>query len=145
MTTPFVENIVDLQDWNWGDLEDSSVTVDYVSDGAPDDSEIRVDAVGFSKISSTMVFIENSKAIHEISEQNMPVLDFGPYDGQVSGLVTESCGLTPEEGTQGVLDFDVEVPYDQELGRIHVFGEGNYTIEAMSQGQTSMEDYETIF
>ena len=73
----------------------------------------------------------------------MPVLDFGPYDGQVSGLVTESCGLTPEEGTQGFWTFDVEVPYDQELGRIHVFGEGNYTIEAMSQGQTSMEDYET--
>ena len=27
--------------WNWGDLEDASLTVDYVSDGAPDDSEIR--------------------------------------------------------------------------------------------------------
>ena len=144
MTTPFVENIVDLQDWNWSDLEDSSVTVDYVSDGAPDDSEIRVDAVGIRvKYHQPWYSFETVKAIHEISEQNMPVLDFGPYDGQVSGLVTESCGLTPEEGTQGFWTFDVEVPYDQELGRIHVFGEGNYTIEAMSQGQTSMEDYET--
>ena len=41
-----MENIDDLQEWNWDDLEDASVTVDYVSDGAPDDSEIRVDAVG---------------------------------------------------------------------------------------------------
>tara|TARA_B100001142_G_scaffold90972_1_gene92840 strand:- start:10466 stop:12838 length:2373 start_codon:yes stop_codon:yes gene_type:complete len=144
MTTPLVENIDDLQDWNWDDLEDASVTVDYVSDGAPDDSEIRVDAVGIRvKYHQPWYSFETVKAIHEIAGQSMPVLDFGPYDGEISGLLTESCGLTPEEGVDGFWSFDVEVPYDQELGRIHVFGEGNYTIEAMPQGQTSMEDYET--
>ncbi len=144
MTTPLVENIDDLQEWTWGDLEDASVTIDYVSDGAPDDSEVQVDAVGIRvKYHQPWYSFETVKAIHEIAGQTMPVLDFGPYDGQVSGLVTESCGLTPEESTQGFWTFDVEVPYDQELGRIHVFGEGNYTIEAMPQGQTSMEDYET--
>ena len=144
MTTPLVENIDDLQDWNWDDLEDASVTVDYVSDGAPDDSEIRVDAVGIRvKYHQPWYSFETVKAIHEIAGQSMPVLDFGPYDGEISGLLTESCGLTPEEGLDGFWSFDVEVPYDQELGRIHVFGEGNYTIEAMPQGQTSMEDYET--
>ena len=144
MTTPLVENIDDLQDWNWDDLEDASVTVDYVSDGAPDDSEIRVDAVGIRvKYHQPWYSFETVKAIHEIAGQSIPVLDFGPYDGEISGLLTESCGLTPEEGVDGFWSFDVEVPYDQELGRIHVFGEGNYTIEAMPQGQTSMEDYET--
>ena len=119
-------------------------TVDYVSDGAPDDSEIRVDAVGIRvKYHQPWYSFETVKAIHEIAGQSMPVLDFGPYDGEISGLLTESCGLTPEEGVDGFWSFDVEVPYDQELGRIHVFGEGNYTIEAMPQGQTSMEDYET--
>ncbi|MEC9120929.1 MAG: hypothetical protein VYC33_06375, partial [Candidatus Thermoplasmatota archaeon] len=144
MTTPLVENIDDLQEWNWDDLEDASVTVDYVSDGAPDDSEIRVDAVGIRvKYHQPWYSFETVKAIHEIAGQSMPVLDFGPYDGEISGLLTESCGLTPEEGVDGFWSFDVEVPYDQELGRIHVFGEGNYTIEAMPQGPTSMEDYET--
>ena len=127
MTTPLVVNIDNLQTWAWSDLADSSVTVDYVSDGAPDDSEVRVDAVGIRvKYHQPWYSFETVKAIHEIASQNMPVLDFGPYDGQVSGLVAESCGLTPEEGTQGLWTFDVEVPYDQELGRIHVFGEGNF-------------------
>jgi len=144
MTTPLVVNIDNLQTWTWSDLADSSVTVDYVSDGAPDDSEVRVDAVGIRvKYHQPWYSFETVKAIHEIASQNMPVLDFGPYDGQVSGLVAESCGLTPEEGTQGLWTFDVEVPYDQELGRIHVFGEGNFTIEAMPQGQTSIENYQT--
>ena len=144
MTTPLVENIDNLQEWNWDDLEDASVTVDYVSDGAPDDSEIRVDAVGIRvKYHQPWYSFETVKAIHEIAGQSMPVLDFGPYDGEISGLLTESCGLTPEEGVDGFWTFDVEVPYDQELGRIHVFGEGNYTIEAMPQGHTSVEDYET--
>tara|TARA_B100001750_G_C15490148_1_gene590781 strand:- start:181 stop:2022 length:1842 start_codon:yes stop_codon:yes gene_type:complete len=144
MTTPLVVNIDNLQTWAWSDLADSSVTVDYVSDGAPDDSEVRVDAVGIRvKYHQPWYSFETVKAIHEIASQNMPVLDFGPYDGQVSGLVAESCGLTPEEGTQGLWTFDVEVPYDQELGRIHVFGEGNFTIEAMPQGQTSIENYQT--
>ena len=143
MTTPLVVNIDNLQTWAWSDLADSSVTVDYVSDGAPDDSEVRVDAVGIRvKYHQPLYSFETVKAIHEIASQNMPVLDFGPYDGQVSGLVAESCGLTPEEGTQGLWTFDVDVPYDQELGRIHVFGEGNFTIEAMPQGQTSIENYQ---
>ena len=143
MTTPLVVNIDNLQTWTWSDLADSSVTVDYVSDGAPDDSEVRVDAVGIRvKYHQPWYSFETVKAIHEIASQNMPVLDFGPYDGQVSGLVAESCGLTPEEGTQGLWTFDVDVPYDQELGRIHVFGEGNFTIEAMPQGQTSIENYQ---
>ena len=144
MTTPLIENIDDLQEWNWDDLEDASVTVDYVSDGAPDDSEIRVDAVGIRvKYHQPWYSFETVKAIHEITGLTMPVLDFGPYDGEISGLLTESCGLTPEEGEEGLWSFDVEVPYNQELGRIHVYGEGNYTIEATPRGQTSMEDYET--
>ena len=144
MTTPLVENIDHLQEWNWGDLEDAYVTLDYVSDGAPDDSEIRVDAVGIRvKYHQPWYSFETVKAIHEIADLSMPVLDFGPYDGEISGLLTESCGLTPEEGVEGIWNFDVEVPYDQELGRIHVFGEGNYTIESMPQGHTSVEYYET--
>lgn len=144
MTTPMVENMDDLQEWTWSDLADSTVIVDYVSDGAPDDSEVRVDAVGIRvKYHQPWYSFETAKAIHEIEGQSLPVLDFGPYDGTHSGLSVENCGLTPDSGTQGTWDFEVEVPYDQELGRIHVFGEGNFTIEAMPQGHTSMENFQT--
>ena len=34
------------------------------------------------------------KATHELNGHGMPVLDFGPYDGDINGLVAESCGLT---------------------------------------------------
>ncbi|MDC0184234.1 hypothetical protein OAJ45_04465, partial [Candidatus Poseidoniales archaeon] len=144
MTTPIVENIDNLQEWTWSDLADSTIVVDYVSDGAPDDSEVRVDAVGIRvKYHQPWYSFETVKAIHEKSGQSLPVLDFGPYDGTHSGLSVENCGLTPDSGTQGTWDFEVEVPYDQELGRIHVFGEGNFTIEAMPQGHTSMENFQT--
>ena len=99
MTTPIVENIDNLQEWTWSDLADSTIVVDYVSDGAPDDSEVRVDAVGIRvKYHQPWYSFETVKAIHEKSGQSLPVLDFGPYDGTHSGLSVENCGLTPDSG-----------------------------------------------
>ncbi len=144
MDNPMVVSMDDLQAWTWSDLGNSSVTVDYVSNGAPDDSEVRVDAVGIRvKYHQPWYSFETARASHSVSGLSMPVLDFGPYDGIHAGLSVENCGLTPDEGTQGTWDFNVEVPYDQELGRIHVFGEGNYTIEAMPQGHTSIENFQS--
>ena len=144
MSTPLVENIDDLQAWSWNDLGDSSITLDYVSDGAPDDSEIRVDAVGVRvKYHQPWYSFETVKATTSIHGQNMPVIDFGPYDGVVTGLVPETCGLTPETNLEGIWEMTVEVPYGQQLGRIHVFGEGNFTIEATPQGETALEEWRT--
>ena len=144
MDNPMVVSMDGLQAWTWSDLGNSSVTVDYVSNGAPDDSEVRVDAVGIRvKYHQPWYSFETARASHSVSGLSMPVLDFGPYDGIHAGLSVENCGLTPDEGTQGTWDFNVEVPYDQELGRIHVFGEGNYTIEAMPQGHTSIENFQS--
>ena len=144
MDNPMVVSMDGLQAWTWSDLGNSSVTVDYVSNGAPDDSEVRVDAVGIRvKYHQPWYSFETARASHSVSGLSMPVLDFGPYDGIHADLSVENCGLTPDEGTQGTWDFNVEVPYDQELGRIHVFGEGNYTIEAMPQGHTSIENFQS--
>ena len=143
MTTPLIVDMDNLYQWTWADLSSSSITVDYVSDGAPDDSEVRVDAVGIRvKYHQPWYSFETVKAIHQISDLSMPVIDINPYEGEIQSLSIESCGLTPNSGTQGTWDFNVEVPYDQELGRIHVFGEGNFTIEAMPQGHTSMENFQ---
>lgn len=133
MTTPMVESMDGLQEWTWSDLEAATVIVDYVSDGAPDDSEVRVDAVGIRvKYHQPWYSFETVKAIHEISGQSMPYIEFGPYDGEQHGLNVESCGLTRDIGGVGIWEFNVSPPQDQELGRIHVFGSGNWTIESPS-------------
>ena len=145
MNNPLVLPLDDLAQWTWELAEGAYVTIDYVSQGGgSDDSEVRVDAVGMrAKYLQPWYSFENVKATHNLIGYGMPVLDFGPYDGVVSGLATENCGLTNGEGVPGVWDFTVPVPYNQELGRVHVFGNGNFTIEAMPQGHTSVENWRT--
>ena len=144
MNNPLVLELDEEADWNWNMAQGAQFTIDYVSTGTSDDSEVRVDAVGLRvKYQMPWYSFENVFANHEVSVSEVPVLDFGPYDGIHAGLSVENCGLIPEEDTQGTWDFNVEVPYGQELGRIHVLGGGNYTIEAMPQGHTSIENFQS--
>ena len=130
MDNPLVISLDDLVDWDWEKLEGTQFTIDYVSDNSgPDDSEVRVDAVGLKvKYHQPWYSFENSKAEHVVSEIESPVLDFGPYDGQTVGLDQKTCGLEPEGDGESYWVFDVEVPPEQRLGRIHVYGTGNHTI-----------------
>ncbi len=129
MTTPLVISMDNLEDWTWNLLESSSVTVDYVSDGAPDDSEVRIDAIGIRVTHHQPWFsFETVKAQHSIIGNPMPVLDYGPYDGTTQGLSVDSCGLTTIGNEDGIWRFEVPVPHNQSLGRIHVYGTGNHTI-----------------
>jgi hypothetical protein len=144
MNNPLVLELDEEADWNWNMAQGAQFTIDYVSTGTSDDSEVRVDAVGLRvKYQMPWYSFENVFANHEVSVSEVPVLDFGPYDGIHAGLSVENCGLIPDEDTQGTWDFNVEVPYGQELGRIHVLGGGNYTIEAMPQGHTSIENFQS--
>jgi len=134
MVNPLVISLDDLVDWDWEKLEGTQFTIDYVSDNSgPDDSEVRVDAVGLKvKYHQPWYSFENSKAEHVVSEIESPVLDFGPYDGQTVGLDQKTCGLEPEGDGESYWVFDVEVPPEQRLGRIHVYGTGNHTIWILS-------------
>ncbi len=145
MNNPLVIPLDDQAQWTWQLAEGAYITIDYVSQGGgSDDSEVRVDAVGIkARYLQPWYSFENVKATHELNGHGMPVLDFGPYDGDINGLVAESCGLTNDGGSPGTWEFTVTAPYGQELGRIHIFGDGNFTIEAMPEGQTSMENWET--
>ncbi|MAQ57609.1 MAG: hypothetical protein CMA47_05290 [Euryarchaeota archaeon] len=115
---------------DWNDLEDTQFTIDYVSDNSgSDDSEVRVDAVGLRvKYHQPWYSFETVKAVTSVLEANSPVLDFGPYDGEIAGLSTESCGLIPTSPASGFWSFFVDNPPLQGLGRIHVYGTGNHTI-----------------
>jgi hypothetical protein len=145
MNNPLVIPLDDQAQWTWQLAEGAYITIDYVSQGGgSDDSEVRVDAVGIkARYLQPWYSFENVKATHELNGHGMPVLDFGPYDGDINGLVAESCGLTNDGGSPGIWEFTVTAPYGQELGRIHIFGDGNFTIEAMPEGQTSTENWET--
>ena len=145
MNNPLVIPLDDQAQWTWQLAEGAYITIDYVSQGGgSDDSEVRVDAVGIkARYLQPWYSFENVKATHELNGHGMPVLDYGPYDGDINGLVAESCGLTNDGGSPGIWEFTVTAPYGQELGRIHIFGDGNFTIEAMPEGQTSMENWET--
>ena len=133
MANPLVISLDEYVEWDWDKVEDTQFTIDYVSIGTDDDSEVRVDAVGLRvKYHQPWFSFENAKALHTASVIEAPVLDYGPFDGQIVGLSQETCGLTPD-GTEGAYwTFEVEVPPQQKLGRIHTYGYGNHTISVLS-------------
>ena len=135
MTNPLVVSLDEYVEWGWEKVEDTQFTVDYVSVGTDDDSEVRVDAVGLRvKYHQPWYSFENAKALHTAIDIEAPVLDFGPFDGQIVGLTQESCGLTPDGTGEAFWTFEVEVPPQQELGRLHTYGNGNHTISVLSDG-----------
>ena len=128
MTNPMVLSLDGLALTDWTSLEGTQFTIDYVSTGTSDDSEVRVDAVGLRvKYHQPWYSFETVKAINTVTDVDSPVLDIGPFDGTITGLSQESCGLAPDGPAVGEWAFDVEVPPLQQLGRIHVFGTGNHT------------------
>ncbi len=136
MNNPLVVPVDDMADWNWNYVEGASVTFDYVSQGGgSDDSEVRVDAVGFRvRYYQPWYSFENSIAISPLLGQNLPIVDIGPYDGTTEGLDIETCGLVPSSSSPGEWEFDVDAPPLQRLGRIHTYGSGNHTIWALPYG-----------
>jgi len=129
MTNPMILSLDGLALADWSSLEDTQFTIDYASTGTSDDSEVRVDAVGLRvKYHQPWYSFETVKATNTVGDVDSPVVDISPYDGMISGLAQESCGLVPEGPVAGEWSFDVEAPPMQELGRIHVFGTGNHTI-----------------
>ena len=129
MTNPMVLSLDGLALSDWTSLEGTQFTIDYVSTGTSDDSEVRVDAVGLRvKYHQPWYSFETVKAINTVTDVDSPVMDVGPFDGTITGLSRESCGLVPDGPAAGEWFFDVEVPALQQLGRIYVFGTGNHTI-----------------
>ena len=130
MNNPLVMSLDDLADWNWVNIEGTQFTVDYVSDNVgADDSEVRVDSVGLRvKYHQPWYSFENAKAVHSSTVESSPIIEFGPYEGEVVGLSQNTCGLAHSGSEEASWTFYVDVPPSQILGRIHVFGSGNHTI-----------------
>ena len=124
-STPMKYNLVDSSDLNWTELETSSVKIDYVSDGAPDDSEVRIDSVGLEVTYLQPWYgFENIKALTAFHPESYPVMDFDPTHGTLTGLAISTCGLTPAGSMPGEWSiYDIRPPFEQKLGRIHLYTE----------------------
>jgi hypothetical protein len=134
MNNPLVIEMDDLLEWDWNEVVNSQITVDYVSQGTNDDSEVRLDAIGIRvKYHMPWYSFENIIANHNTYIKNPPVIDYSPYDGETQGLTIDSCGLLPDGSDVSYWTFEVNAPYGQELGRIHVYSTGNYTIGAIPE------------
>lgn len=131
MNNPLIIPLDEYAEWDWELAESSYVTIDYVSQGGgSDDSEVRVDAVGIKvKFLQPWYSFENVKATHELMGTGAPVIDIDPYEGNITGLEIQSCGLTTKGDSPGLWSFEIEKPFNQILGRIHLFGDGNQTVE----------------
>ncbi|RJU82168.1 MAG: hypothetical protein DWB93_04555 [Candidatus Poseidoniales archaeon] len=133
MNNPLVISLDNLVEWDWAKIENTQFTIDYASDNiGSDDSEVRVDAVGIRvKYNQPWYSFENVKAETVLSSNELPIIDFGPYEGSVENLIYSTCGLEKEEQIKdGIWDItEIEKPPLQEFGRIHSYGEGNFTLK----------------
>ena len=121
--------------WTWSDLSDLTVTIDYVSVGGIDDSEVRVDAVGLRvKERSPWSGFENSKALHSTPMDMGPFFDFDIASGSLNGLLVTSCGLELDASGNpgGWVSEVVELPHDQFWGRFHQYGNASASVKIQS-------------
>jgi len=136
MSVPLVIDLDNLVEWDWSKLEQTGFNIDYVSDNqGADDSEVRVDAVGLKvKFHQPWFSFENARAEHSIISSSVPVIDFSTYEGEISGLSHNTCGLVLEDSDNGAWEFNAEPPPNQALGRIHLFSEGNNSMWLSTDG-----------
>ena len=122
--------------WTFAQLGDIEVTLDYVSEGSTDDSQLNVDAVGLKLTSKTQWYgNEVSKAITTFSNYGLPVIEQNLSTGISNGLTLTPCGLEPAtENTSGSWVSDpIETPYEQRIGRVH------YEIENSTEDDVILE------
>jgi hypothetical protein len=132
MNNPIIISIDGEVDWTWDKIEDTQFTVDYVSDNiGADDSEVRVDAVGIRvTYHQPWYSFENVKVETIVSENEIPIIDFGPYSGLNENLLHATCGLERADSMKYGIWYieNIVAPPMQEIGRIHTYGDGEFNI-----------------
>ena len=129
-----LKNITDKADWSWSDLQNLIVTLDYVSLGTTDDTQLDVDAVGFSVIVEYPWYGTEWASVESTSQGfDMPIFPLNFEAGYFDNLQISNCGLSPvNQGVEGVWTSEILTSQPgQNFGRIHfqVDNSGNYLIE----------------
>ena len=149
-SAPLIINVDDDNEpFTWDDIETLDVLVDYVSMNNFDDSQLELDAVAVhARHRAPWYAFETATAVHTTPSLDFPVLDFNSLDGITEDLTVASCGLTPSSSSEGKWTIeDIQRPYIQQWGRVHLSVEGNALIQIRENGQTewtSMSDGDLI-
>lgn len=146
----WIQNISELSLWSWEDLSDIIFTLDYVSLGSTDDTQLDVDAVGIA-VTVKYPWYGTEWASVESTSQNfiMPIIDVSLESGEFTNLQVSECGVIPvNDGVLGTwISPIMAAEPGQSIGRIHYThsGEDNsdLTVEVSysSDGQTFSEYY----
>jgi len=116
------KNITQLSSWTWDDLKDIIFTLDYVSLGGNDDTQLDVDAVGIAVIVKYPWYGTEWASVESTSNNFiMPVIDVSLQDGEFTNLQVSECGIKPvNDGVSGTwISPIITSQPGQTLGRIH--------------------------
>lgn len=136
LTNPWTYNVTELTTWNWSMIQNAILTLDYVSVGSTDDSQLNVDAVGMQVVMKTPWYGgEYGSAQAQFSGHQMPLLGLDLALGLSENMALSSCGLQSSTvGTTGVWTSDIiETPPEQRIGRAH------YTLQNESLDDVVLE------
>ena len=144
------KNITQLTSWTWDDLTDIIFTLDYVSLGGNDDTQLDVDAVGIAVVVKYPWYGTEWASVESISKNFvMPIIDVSLQDGEFTNLQVSECGIKPvNDGVSGTwLSPIITSQPGQTLGRIHYLhsavDNSDLAVEVSysSDGQTFSEYY----
>ena len=141
------KNISTYSAWTWSELENLVVTLDYVSLGNTDDTQLDIDAVGLSVLVEYPWYGNEWASVESTSQGfDMPILNVDFNNGTFDGMQKSSCGLSPlEQGVEGTwLSNTLTTQPGQKFGRIHfaTTGSDGYIIEAsISADGTEFTDF----
>ena len=116
------KNITQLSSWTWDDLTDIIFTLDYVSLGGNDDTQLDVDAVGIAVVVKYPWYGTEWAWVESTSKNFvMPIIDVSLQDGEFTNLQVSECGIKPvNDGVSGTwLSPIITSQPGQTLGRIH--------------------------
>jgi len=136
LSSSWSDDVSSLTTWDWNMIQNSVITLDYVSVGSTDDSQLNVDAVGMQVTMKTPWYGgEYGSAEATFSHHEMPVIGLDLMSGTSENMALAECGLQSSiSGSSGLWTSEVlETPPNQRIGRVH------YTLENESLDDVVLE------
>ena len=126
MTSPYWTKDITSQNYSWEDIADANIKIDYASEGGTDDSEMRLDAVGFNVVYQAQWFGIETAVAEQTFTGDWPVLEINTSAGTHSAISLSPCGIENSSDSPGVWTSEaISRPFGQSWGRLHVTTDGN--------------------
>ena len=144
------QNVSQLSSWTWDDFTDIIFTLDYVSLGGTDDTQLDVDAVGIAVIVKYPWYGTEWASVESTSMNfMMPIIDVSLEDGDFTNLQVSECGIKPvNDGVSGTwISPIIASEPGQTIGRIHYTHSGDENSDLLvevsysNDGQSFSEYY----